>query len=355
MERRAGKARRGDRRRRRPTSTTSASPAQSAFYEQVFAHISDLLAAATSDVLDQRPRHRSLDQDGGDRQRELHLGDQRGRGGRRQPGRRPRLVRAPRGPAAAPPAPPPSAAPAVRPPRRTRAPASRLTARARATRSTDVACSCIIRRSAGRGFAAAMASRATGGGELLPWSCVRELPPEALSACDDVSLGFDGALTAKYGGSEACSGPRAHLVGQDGPHGAADAAARCRLTQFVDILDGAWVADLLGRRHGRRREAPRLLQDDVRPRERGRLRRDAPAAVRDAEGLGCEHLPHNLSSCVDGHIAACTPRSPATAPRPDAPASETLGRGARGDATTDRSQDVDLRARRSQRRHHLHR
>ena len=69
--------------------------------------------------------------------------------------------------------------------------------------------------------------------------CVCELPPAEPSACDDVSLGFDGALTDKYGGSEACS----ILVPAWSVKTGITAQQMCQvpLTQFVDVLDGAWV------------------------------------------------------------------------------------------------------------------
>ena len=69
--------------------------------------------------------------------------------------------------------------------------------------------------------------------------CVCELPPEEPSACDDITLDFNGTLTAKFGGSEACS----TLLPNWSVKAGMTVQQMCQVpvTQFVDILDGAWT------------------------------------------------------------------------------------------------------------------
>ena len=69
--------------------------------------------------------------------------------------------------------------------------------------------------------------------------CVCELPPEEPSACDDITLDFNGTLTAKFGGSEACSALLPNWSVKAGM--TVQQMCQVPVTQFVDILDGAWT------------------------------------------------------------------------------------------------------------------
>ena len=151
--------------------------------------------------------------------------------------------------------------------------------------------------------------------------CVCELPPAEPSACDDFSLGFDGALTDKYGGSEACS----ILVPAWSVKTGITAQQMCQvpLTQFVDILDGAWVPPAGTAADAKLHDFCKMTcgLENV-----GDCAATLQPQCETLKASGCEHSPH-LSSCVDSHNLYSGLTCDGTAP--DAPASETLA-GASG-------------------------
>ena len=146
--------------------------------------------------------------------------------------------------------------------------------------------------------------------------CVCELPPAEPSACDDVSLGFDGALTDKYGGSEACS----ILVPAWSVKTGITAQQMCQvpLTQFVDVLDGAWVPPPGTAADAKVHDFCKMTcgLENV-----GDCAATLQPQCETLKASGCEHIPHT-SSCVDGHSLYKTLTCDGTAA--DAPASETL-------------------------------
>ena len=146
--------------------------------------------------------------------------------------------------------------------------------------------------------------------------CVCELPPAEPSACDDVSLGFDGALTDKYGGSEACS----ILVPAWSVKTGITAQQMCQvpLTQFVDMLDGAWVPPPGTAADAKVHDFCKMTcgLENV-----GDCAATLQPQCETLKASGCEHIPHT-SSCVDGHSLYKTLTCDGTAA--DAPASETL-------------------------------
>ena len=146
--------------------------------------------------------------------------------------------------------------------------------------------------------------------------CVCELPPEEPSTCDDLSLGFDGALTEKYGGSEGCSS----IVPTWSLKTGLTAQQMCQvpLTQFVDILDGAWVPPAGTAADAKLHDFCKMTcgLENV-----GDCAATLQPQCETLKASGCEHSPH-LSSCVDSHNLYSGLTCDGTAP--DAPASETL-------------------------------
>ena len=154
--------------------------------------------------------------------------------------------------------------------------------------------------------------------------CVCELPPAEPSACDDVSLGFDGALTDKYGGSEACS----ILVPAWSVKTGITAQQMCQvpLTQFVDMLDGAWVPPPGTAADAKVHDFCKMTcgLENV-----GDCAATLQPQCETLKASGCEATPH-MSSCVDGHglyktaVPTARQRLTCDGTAADAPASETL-------------------------------
>ena len=146
-------------------------------------------------------------------------------------------------------------------------------------------------------------------------SCVCELPPEEPSACEDVSLEFNGALTAKYGGSEGCS----TLVPNWAAKTAITAQQMCQvpLSQFVELLNGTWAMPAGTAADAKLHDFCKATCGFENVGDCAATLQPQCETVRDS---GCSHIPH-LTSCVDGHSLYSVLTCDGTAP--DAPADFT--------------------------------